>query len=107
METMKFLFLIFLTGLCLLLSACATIPEDFEQPGSTAWPEPAKTTLGRFFAQDTPDENGLSGVFLLDDPRAALRARLGLASLAEKTLDLPVVDPVRTGVATLVDALPS
>lgn len=71
-----------------MLSACATVPEDFEQVSSTAWAEPGKTTLGRFFAQDATDERGLSGVFLLDDPHAALRARLGLASLAEKTLDL-------------------
>ena len=88
MDMLRNLYLLPWTGFLLMLSACANVPEDFEQVSSTAWPEPGKSTLGRFFAQDATDGRGLSGVFLLDDPHAALRARLGPASLAEKTLDL-------------------
>ncbi|MEM7016120.1 MAG: phospholipase D family protein, partial [Pseudomonadota bacterium] len=79
---------IFIFGLLSLLTACATVPKDFEQIPSSAWPTPETTQLGRFFAKDAPSDNELSGVFLLDEPRTALQIRLGFASLAEKTLDL-------------------
>ncbi len=70
------------------LAACATVPQDFEQVPSETWSRPLDTSLGKFFAEDAPADTTLSGVFLLDKPRDALRARIGLASLAEHTLDL-------------------
>jgi len=75
-------------GLLLLITACATVPQDFEQIASVAWSEPGQTTLGQFFDPPVTNDPSLSGVFLLDDPRTAFRARVYLASLAEKTLDL-------------------
>ena len=71
-----------------LFSACATVPQDFEQVPSEVWARPAQSSLGTFFSHDAPGEGKQSGVFLLDKPRDALRARIGLASLAEHTLDL-------------------
>ena len=44
--------------------------------------------MGKFFEIDAPKGDNLSGLFLLDKPRTAFRTRIGLASLAEQTLDL-------------------
>jgi putative cardiolipin synthase len=72
----------------LILPACASVPKDFEQMPGNSWSKPAETSLGKFFSRGAPGGEELSGLFLLDKPRTALRARLGLASLAEQTLDL-------------------
>jgi len=69
-------------------AACASIPSDFEQVPSRTWQHPEDTRLGRFFADYAPDDPDLTGVYLLDDPRQAFRARFMSAALAEKTLDL-------------------
>lgn len=47
-----------------------------------------KLTLEGFFEEGAPEGVDSSGVFLLDEPSAALVCRLGLASLAAETLDL-------------------
>ena len=70
------------------LAACASIPSDFDQVPSRTWPQPDSTRLGQFFAAYAPDDPSLTGVYLLDDPRDAFRARFMSAALAEKTLDL-------------------
>ena len=70
------------------LTACASIPSEFEQVPSATWQHPEQTRLGQFFAEYAPDDPELSGVFLLDDPRDAFRARFTSAGLAEKTLDM-------------------
>jgi putative cardiolipin synthase len=75
-------------GWLMLLSACATVPPEIQKAAGNVWAEPESTALGQFFAQGAPNDGVLSGVFLLDDPRVALRSRLVFASLAEKTLDL-------------------
>ena len=70
------------------LSACASIPHDFEQVPSTSWPKPEQTRLGKFFGAYAPADSWLSGVRLLANPKVAFRARFGGAFLAEKSLDL-------------------
>ena len=79
--------LLFLTA-TLLLQACASLPEDFPQQPSEAWPEPATTQLGAFFERHVPETGPGSGVILVADPREAFRARYAFASLAQRTLDL-------------------
>jgi len=79
--------LLFLTA-TLLLQACASLPEDFPQQPSEAWPEPATTQLGAFFERHVPETGPRSGVILVADPREAFRARYAFASLAQRTLDL-------------------
>jgi putative cardiolipin synthase len=71
-----------------LLSACASLPENFQQLPGEAWPEPQSTRLGSFFDQRAPADKTLSGVRLLSDPKEAFRVRYGFASQAEHTLDL-------------------
>jgi len=75
-------------ALLLALSACASVPRDFEQATSHAWQQPEKTALGTFFDDYAPADRSLSGVRLLSHPREAFRARFGFAALAEKSLDL-------------------
>jgi putative cardiolipin synthase len=79
-----------LVGLAFLvaLSACASVPRDFEQIPSTSWKHPQQTSLGEFFAGYAPANPDLSGVRLLANPHEAFRARFGFAALAEKSLDL-------------------
>jgi len=75
-------------ALLLALSACASVPRDFEQVPSHSWQMPEQTALGTFFDDYAPADRSLSGVRLLANPREAFRARFGLAYLAEKSLDL-------------------
>jgi len=75
-------------ALLLALSACASIPRDFEQVASHSWQQPEKTRVGAFFDDYAPADRSLSGVRLLSHPREAFRARFGSAALAEKSLDL-------------------
>ena len=72
----------------LALTACASIPADFEQVPSKTWQHPERTPLGTFFDDYAPDDPSLSGVRLLANPREAFRARFGSAYLAEKSLDM-------------------
>jgi putative cardiolipin synthase len=74
--------------LLLALTACASIPADFEQVPSHSWQKPEQTPLGEFFEGYAPADPNLSGVRLLANPREAFRARFGVAHLAEKSLDL-------------------
>jgi putative cardiolipin synthase len=72
----------------LVLTACASVPRDFEQVPSRSWQRPEQTPLGEFFQSYAPEDSSLSGMRLLANPREAFQARFGFASLAEKTLDL-------------------
>ncbi len=75
-------------AMLLALTACASIPADFEQVPSHSWQKPKQTSLGAFFDGYAPADPNLSGVRLLADPKDAFSARFGAANLAEKTLDL-------------------
>ena len=75
-------------ALLLALTACASVPRDFEQVPSHSWQHPEQTQLGDFFEEYAPADSSLSGVRLLADPKEAFRARFGAANLAEKSLDM-------------------
>ncbi|MFC2144059.1 phospholipase D family protein [Acidobacteriota bacterium] len=79
---------IFSCAMLVALTACASIPADFEQVPSHSWQKPEETSLGIFFDKYAPEDPSLSGVRLLANPREAFRARFGGAYLAEKSLDL-------------------
>ena len=79
---------IFSCAMLLALTACASIPADFEQVPSHTWQHPEQTQLGTFFDEFAPTDRSLSGVRLISNPKEAFRARFGFAALAEKSLDL-------------------
>lgn len=80
---------IFFAGLlALALGACASLPDDLRQVPSTAWPEPERTTLGRYFAGVAPADSALSGMSPLPEPQRAFTLRYALAIQAEHTLDM-------------------
>jgi putative cardiolipin synthase len=78
-----------LLPLYLLLAGCATtLPTDFTRTPSIALADPEKTELGRFFRPELETHAGDSGAVLIISGRGGFRARVGLANVAEKTLDL-------------------
>lgn len=77
-----------LTALALLQVGCATLPTDYPRSPSHALVETTDTRLGRGVAGEITKHSGQSGVHLLDRGIDAFVARLALASLAEKSLDL-------------------
>ena len=72
----------------LFLAGCASLPDNFEQTPSYTWHAPEETKMGAFFASKAPDIDGISGVRMLSEPRAAFLARYAFANQAEKTLDI-------------------
>jgi putative cardiolipin synthase len=77
-----------LVGILLFLSACSSLPTEFEQVPGQAWSHPEQTKLGAFIAEIAPEDKSLSGVELLADPADAFGARFAIAAFAEKTLDM-------------------
>ena len=82
-------FLLFALFFHLVIVGCATtLPEDHERTHSTALADPENTALGRFFQDDIEANPDLSGVDLVDTSEWGFRGRVGLANMAEKTLDV-------------------
>jgi putative cardiolipin synthase len=77
-----------LAGILMFLSACSSLPTEFEQVPGQVWPHPEQTKLGALIAETAPEDKSLSGVELLADPSDAFRARFAIAAYAEKTLDM-------------------
>ncbi len=74
--------------LLLILAGCTTVPQQFEQPESSAWITPETTRMGAFFLQSDGAGAGRSGVRLLPRGDEAFITRFALAAQAEHTLDL-------------------
>jgi putative cardiolipin synthase len=73
----------------LLLSGCATsLPPQHEAVPSVAYASPENTRLGQEIQPDLDRHPEKSGVALIRKGQRSLQARLDLAALAEKTLDL-------------------
>lgn len=72
----------------LLLSGCASLPADFEKPESHALSDTADTRLGRIRADDIKAHDGKSGAYLLSNGLDAFVARVALAQMAQKSLDV-------------------
>jgi putative cardiolipin synthase len=62
--------------------------DDIARSASTAFKDPASTRLGRSFGMAADEHPGLSGFSLLIHGREAFIARLALADLVERSLDM-------------------
>ncbi|MGC3873980.1 phospholipase D family protein [Halomonas sp. GXIMD04776] len=73
-----------------LLSGCTSLPELEDRPQSSFLPieEARETQLGQSVSERTEEYDGVSGLYLLDDPRGAFAARALLAQAAERSLDV-------------------
>jgi len=69
-------------------TGCATHHASFPRTPSTAFQEHQATTLGRLFEAAAAEHPGESGVLYMRFGSKALVARLALADLAERSLDL-------------------
>ena len=71
-----------------IATGCATYDTNYPRSPSTALPEDQASTLGRLFEEEATNHPGESGVIPIRYGRKALEARLALADLAERSLDL-------------------
>lgn len=72
---------------CVLVGACASLPQEVERPVSAALSEPTRTVLGRAVSAAQPNPK-LSGFRMIADAGEALEVRRLLAQRAQRTLDL-------------------
>lgn len=73
--------------LLLLLSACASIREEYAATPSQAFDRPEETKLGRAYAEAQSRHPGLSGFRLINNGSSALLTRAALADVAERSID--------------------
>ena len=74
--------------IALLQAGCASLPTDVERPPSTALTDTAETRLGQASRHVLAGRSDVSAVLLFGEGTDAFLARLGLAELAEKSLDV-------------------
>ena len=71
-------------------SGCASLPEDYPNPPSTALDDYRSTSLGTQFSALEDSHPGESGFAMLRYGNGAFNTRVAMIDLAEKTLDLQV-----------------
>ena len=74
----------------LLVSACASLPENYPRTESTALEDYRSTTIGKWWGASEDQHPGKSGFDIIRYGRVAFTTRLGMIDRAEKTLDLQV-----------------
>ena len=72
----------------LLIASCATVPTGYPRTESTAFQFHETTRIGKELADLAAEHPGESGVAIIRLGRTAFTARVVLADLAEKTLDV-------------------
>jgi putative cardiolipin synthase len=72
----------------LLVAGCATVPRDIPRPPSVAFQDHENTALGRQIAKDAAGRPGHSGFSLMRYGHEAFTARIALADLAQKSIDV-------------------
>jgi putative cardiolipin synthase len=72
----------------LLIAGCATIPKDYPRTQSTAFEAHESTSMGKEVAGLAAQHHGESGFTIIRRGRPAFTARVVLADLAQKTLDV-------------------
>jgi putative cardiolipin synthase len=72
----------------LLLAGCATVPRDIPRPPSVAFQDHESTALGQRIAKDAAGRPGQSGFSLMRYGHPAYTARIALADLAQKSIDV-------------------
>jgi cardiolipin synthase C len=77
-----------LAGVLLLIGACATLPRDYPRTESTAFQDHESTAVGKEIAALAAQHPGESGFALIRRGRPAFTARVVLADLAQRTLDV-------------------
>jgi cardiolipin synthase C len=77
-----------IVALIALISGCASLPTLEGRTTTTAFVDTSGTRLGRAVAADVATNPGKTGIYPLSDPHDAFAARLLLAAIAEKSLDL-------------------
>jgi putative cardiolipin synthase len=77
-----------LTAALSLLAACATLPPDDARVASTALDDHASTALGREIEARAAQAPKQSGFTILRRGREAFTARVAMADLAERTIDV-------------------
>jgi putative cardiolipin synthase len=85
--------------LAALLGGCASVDWNYPRTQSTAFDQPQATTIGALFQVAADRHQDQSGFALVVEGSRALMARLAMADLAEKTLDVQyyIWDPDTTG----------
>lgn len=96
-------------SLCLLLTACATVPRHFVHKPSLALDDTRATALGKLSESHASGHPMLSGFTLLNEGKTAFLARMALAGMAERSLDVQyfILQPDLTGsilVENLIEA---
>ena len=71
-----------------LVTACATLPENFRRNETLAYPDTGDTLLGREVSRQAAAHPGESGFYLLGNGLDAFVARAVLARLAERSIDV-------------------
>jgi len=72
----------------LLFAACAVMHKDYPRTASTAFPDHESTAIGKEIAAIGAQHPGESGFAIIRRGRQAFTARVALADLAEKSLDV-------------------
>jgi putative cardiolipin synthase len=72
----------------LLIAGCASVPRDIPRPSSVAFQDHESTALGQRIAQDAAGRPGQSGFSLMRYGHEAFTARVALADLAQKSIDV-------------------
>jgi putative cardiolipin synthase len=70
------------------IAGCASLPEDVERTPSHALENPWTTPIGRMVTDQADRHPGASGFALVSSGRVAFTARIAMAAVAEKTLDV-------------------
>ena len=72
----------------LLIAGCASLPKDYPRTHSTAFQDHETTRIGKEIAARAPQHPGESGFAIIRRGRQAFTARVALADLAEKAIDV-------------------
>ena len=71
-----------------VFASCASLPTDYPRSSSTAMQDHESTPIGRRVAELAAQHPGNSAFRIIRDGRTAFTARVALADLAQKTLDV-------------------
>ncbi len=82
-STLLYLFLI-----SLFIAGCASLPKNYTKVHTTAFKHYKSTKIGRLFEKEAAKHPGKSGFKLIPYGQDAFTARIAMARLAQKSLDL-------------------
>jgi putative cardiolipin synthase len=73
---------------CVLVAGCASLPTDAPRAPSVAFQDHESTALGRRVAKDAAQRPGQSGLGIMPYGHLAFTARIALADLAQRSIDV-------------------